>query len=113
VGATGEQASEPIKVQEPVPYCVRCGFVWSALIDPATALTRRLINLSNEELCQVMKLFYPNFHNLVSEVARAVNKSIGHVQRVLDSERRSVVIDTELVMAFRRRLITTGTARLL
>jgi hypothetical protein len=81
----------------------------SSLFDQADAhdtlnLNSKMATLGDRDLLHVLNYFYPSFHNLISDVAKVTRKSLGHVQRVLDGDRRSAVVAAAIVEEFRRRI---------
>ena len=85
-------------------YCLRCGFVWATIKDPAVSFKKKLVGLSDKELLDIIKFFYPSFSNLVKQVTEETKMSMSYVLRVVTNERRSADIDKALVVAFRKRM---------
>jgi hypothetical protein len=77
-------------------------------IGAVDSLNNRMGALEDSDLWDNLSYFYPMFHNLVSTVAKDTSMSVGHVQRVLDGERKSGRIQAALVREFRRRIQTNG-----
>jgi hypothetical protein len=74
--------------------------------DAVDSLNKRMGILDDSDLWKALNYFYPMFHNLVSTVAKDVGMSIGHVQRVLDGERKSAEVQAAIITEFRRRIRT-------
>jgi len=91
-----------------VPYCVRCGFNWTTLADPATMLSRKLAGLADSELLMVLKMLIPVMRDIIARTSDNSGISISHVQRVARGERKSVEVDKALIFTFRDKLITQG-----
>ncbi|MFN0107114.1 MAG: hypothetical protein ACKV2U_34080 [Bryobacteraceae bacterium] len=74
--------------------------------DAVDSLNKRMGTFDDSDLWNNLNYFYPMFHNLVSTVAKDAGMSIGHVQRVLDGDRKSAKIQAAIVREFRRRIQT-------
>lgn len=96
-----------------VPYCVRCGFNWTTLADPASMLSRKLAVLADSELLMVLKMLIPLMRDIIARSAENSGLSISHVQRVASGERKSVDADKALVRTFREKLINQGVGKIL
>ena len=96
-----------------VPYCVRCGFNWTTIADPATMLSRKLAVLADSELLMVLKMLIPLMRDIIARSAESGGMSISHVQRVAYGVRKSVEVDKALVRTFREKLVSHGVGKML
>jgi len=110
VGLTGGVSH--YAVEQSTEYCLRCGFVWATIKDPAVSFKKKLVGLSDKELLDIIKFFYPSFSNLVKQVTEETKMSMSYVLRVVTNERRSADIDKALVVAFRKSMTESSIAEL-